>query len=175
MHHKHHTKLNELSFETHTITLRREATIFERRGAAQHTPRGCTAVAQPTTAFEHSNVKHLEGVSGTAQHSTAHPGHLRPRLVESGIADAVESVREAGYPGLIPVAQQPGAARIGEHKVEAGVPPSLLFPPGGSGSIRGMGQPREKRLYSTARANILRVLSALAARHVFFWPYTCEP
>jgi len=53
-------------------------------------------------------------------------GHLIPRCVEGGVADAVEPVRESGYPGLVPIAQQPGTARVGEQKVEAGISPPLL-------------------------------------------------
>lgn len=54
-------------------------------------------------------------------------GHLSPRRVEGGVADAVEAVRESGYPGLVPIAQQPGAARVGEQEIEAGVSPPLLL------------------------------------------------
>lgn len=85
-------------------------------------------------------------------------GHLCPRLVESGVADTVEPVREAGCPVLIPVAQQPGAALVGEHKVEAGVPPPLLFSSGVSRGVHqacweGVGRTGDKTAVNTAKVN----------------------
>ena len=122
----------------------REATLLGGRGEPLKSEHAagrlwyCAHKTRTGTLFKHSQQPRNTVASGTAH--AGQVSHLRPRLVESGIADAVEPVREAGYPSLVPVAQQPRPARIDEHKVEAGVPPSLLFSSEDHGSISHVGR-----------------------------------
>lgn len=112
-------KKNKTTFEKQLFSGRGESLpqVRTHRGTAVVRTNGDIPTNAPNTPSEY-------GKRSVAQRMQ---GHLRPRLVERGIADAVEPVREARYPGLVPVAQQPSPARVGEHKVEAGVPPSLLL------------------------------------------------